>query len=286
MQKRPRFPRKWSWPNGQKICFTISIPFEAFEKQSQVSLVGKPGEVDRFSLSYGDYGWKAGIWRLLNLLDDFGFKATIATNGLLAERHPEIIRTLADEGHEICAHDWANDQYLSAKRSKDEESATIARCTKVLTDASGGIRPVGWGSVAASGQDFTNALLAQQGYTWCADDVSDDLPFIEHTAHGPLVMIPRITNFTNDITSVILPRNPPSVLFENFKDTFDESYREAELGNPKLVGMTMHAHMGGRLTLLPALRRCFEYLKTHDGVYNSTHSDLAEWTFKHEGVKK
>jgi peptidoglycan/xylan/chitin deacetylase (PgdA/CDA1 family) len=286
MQKRPRFPRQWSWPNGQKICFSITIAFEAFERQSQISLIGKPGEVDRFSLSYGDYGWKAGIWRLLNLLDDYGFKATVGTNGLLAERHPEIIRQLADEGHEVCAHDWANDLHLGAKRSKDEESAAIARCTKVLTNATGGIRPNGWGSIAASGQDFTNELLAQQGYSWCVDDVSDDLPFVEHTAHGPLVMLPRITTFTNDITAVIFPRNPPSAFFENFKDTFDESYREAELGNPKMVGITVHAHMAGRLTLLPMLRRCFDYMKKHDDVYTATNSEVADWTFKRENVKR
>jgi allantoinase len=284
MPSRPRFPRKWSWPEGQKICFSITIAFEAFERQSQVTLIGKPGEVDRFSLSYGDYGWKAGIWRLLNLLDDHEMRATIGTNGLLAERHPQIIKTLADEGHEICAHDWANDLHHQ-KRSKDEESASISRCTKVLTDTAG-VRPVGWGSLAASGSEFTNALLAQQGYMWCADDVSDDLPFIEHTANGPIVLIPRTSTFTNDITAVILSRNPPSVFFENFKDTFDESYREGEQGNPKLFSITLHAHMAGRLTVVPMLRRCLDYVRQHGGVYCALASEVADWTFKHEGVKR
>ncbi len=73
---RPRFPRQWAWPNREKIAFTVGVPFEAFEKQSQVSYIGVRGELDRFSLSYGDYGWKAGIWRLLNLLDEFKIKAS------------------------------------------------------------------------------------------------------------------------------------------------------------------------------------------------------------------
>ena len=96
MSKRPRFPREWSWPGKEKIAFTVGIPFEAFEKQSQVNFVASKGQLDRFSLSYGYYGWKAGIWRLLNILDEYDLKASVSANGLAAERHPQIVRALAD----------------------------------------------------------------------------------------------------------------------------------------------------------------------------------------------
>lgn len=39
-----------------------------------------PGKVDHFSLSYADYGWKSGIWRLLDFLDSVGLKASVSTN--------------------------------------------------------------------------------------------------------------------------------------------------------------------------------------------------------------
>ena len=48
MSKRPRFPREWSWPGKEKIAFTVGIPFEAFEKQSQVNFVASKGQLDRF----------------------------------------------------------------------------------------------------------------------------------------------------------------------------------------------------------------------------------------------
>jgi len=75
MATRKKFPREWSWPGKEKIALTVGVPFEAFEKQSQVSLVGQRGQLDRFSLSYGDYGWKAGIWRIMNILDEYGIKS-------------------------------------------------------------------------------------------------------------------------------------------------------------------------------------------------------------------
>jgi hypothetical protein len=39
MAKRARFPRQWSWPDNAKIAFSVGIPFEAFEKRSQVNYV-------------------------------------------------------------------------------------------------------------------------------------------------------------------------------------------------------------------------------------------------------
>lgn len=281
MAKRNRFPREWSWPGNAKIAFSVGIPFEAFEKQSQVNYVATKGALDRFSLSYGDYGWKAGIWRLLNLLDEYGLKASVSTNGLAAERHPDIIRMLAQDGHEVNGHGWANDVYAK-DATPEQERAEIVRCTRMLTEATGGVKPVGWTSPGSSGSDMTIELLAEQGYIWVGDDASDDLPFVQQTKSGPFVILPRTNISTNDISAWVFPANPPSVLHENFTETFDQLYREGNEGGPKWLSMTLHAHMAGRPTMASTIRRCIDYVKKHDGVYYPRNRDIAEWTLKRE----
>ncbi len=271
-----RYPRPWAWPNGARIAVTIGMPLEGFQFQSQYNHVAMPGKVDLFSLSYGDYGWKAGIWRLMDLLDAAGIKGSVSANGIIAERHPEIIRTLADEGHEVLGHGWVNDIYVK-DAGPDKEREEIARCTKVLTEAAG-VRPVGWTSPGSSGSAHTVGLLREQGYTWLGDDASDDLPFIDRTTGGPFVILPRTNMATNDITMWIFPRNPPSVFWEGFKDTFDQLYQEGESGSPKWIDLTLHSHMAGRPTLVPTIRRCLEYAKQHDGVLFTRKRDIAEWT--------
>jgi peptidoglycan/xylan/chitin deacetylase (PgdA/CDA1 family) len=280
MAKRSRYPREWSWPGNAKIAFSIGIPFEAFEKQSQVNFVASKGALDRFSLSYGDYAWKAGIWRLLQILDEYGLKASVSTNGLAAERHPEIVRTLAQEGHEINGHGWANDVYAK-DATPDQERAEIIRCTNKLTETAGGIRPVGWTSPGSSGSEVTNELLAEQGYIWVGDDASEDLPFIEQTKHGPFVILPRTNLHTNDISTWVFPANPPSVFAENFRDVFDQLYREGEEGCPKWLSITLHAHMAGRPTMSATIRKCLDYANKHSGVFHTRNRDIAEWTLKH-----
>ena len=283
MATRTRFPREWSWPGKERIAFTVGVPFEAFERQSQVNFVAVRGQLDRFSLSYGDYGWKAGIWRIMNLLDEHGLKSSISANGLAAERHPEIVKTFAGEGHEVLGHGWANDVYAK-DATPDEEAAEIARCTATLTEATGGVRPVGWTSPGSSGSEATNELLAAQGYLWVGDDASDDLPFVKDTTHGPIVIMPRTNTPQNDLTMWLAPRNPPSILWEGFRNTFDTLYAEGEAGAPKWMEITLHCHIAGRPTLQPVIRQCLDYAKRHDRIWFARRRDIAEWTLKHEGI--
>lgn len=44
--------------------------------------------------------------RLLTLLDRHDARATFFTLGIVAERHPRLVRAIADRGHEIASHGW------------------------------------------------------------------------------------------------------------------------------------------------------------------------------------
>jgi peptidoglycan/xylan/chitin deacetylase (PgdA/CDA1 family) len=109
MPAKSRYPRQWAWPGDAKIAMSIGLAFEAFQYRSQYSHAAERGKIDHFSLSYADYGWKSGVWRLLDLLDELGLNASMSTNGLAAERHPVVVRAVAEAGHEIVGHGWVKD---------------------------------------------------------------------------------------------------------------------------------------------------------------------------------
>jgi peptidoglycan/xylan/chitin deacetylase (PgdA/CDA1 family) len=279
MAEKPRtrrFRRRWEWPNGARLVVSVGIALEDFKLQSQVRTEGQPGKVNHFSLSYANYGWKAGIWRILDLLDEFGLKGNMSVNGLAAERHPDAVRAVVEAGHEVNGHAWVNDVLMNDE-DPDAERTEIRRCTQVITEAAG-VRPVGWTSPGSTGSKNTYDILVSEGYTWNGDDASDDIPFIRQTAHGPLVMLPRTNLFHNDLALWIQGKNPPSVIWESFKNSFDELYAEGVDGYPKWTEITLHAHMAGRPTLIPTLRQCFTYVKEHEGVINLRRRDIAEWT--------
>ena len=73
-QDRP-VRRPWRWPGDARIVVSVGLAFEAFEQRSQFITSASGAGANCFSLSYGDYGWKAGAWRLIELLEQAGIVA-------------------------------------------------------------------------------------------------------------------------------------------------------------------------------------------------------------------
>src|SRR5262245_17642604 len=181
------YPRKWKWPDGERIAMTIGMAFESFKYASQYSHFPESGKVDHFSLSYSDYGWKAGVWRLLDLLNSTGLKSNVSTNGLAAKDHPDAVKAITDAGHEVNGHGWVND-IIMKDDEPEAEREDIRAVTEAIVNACG-VRPVGWTSPGSTGTKNTLNFLREAGYIWIGDDASDDLPFLRATPHGPIVVL-------------------------------------------------------------------------------------------------
>jgi len=273
-----RYPRQWAWPNGAKIAVSINMAFEAFMRHSQVTLEKTENKIDHFSLTYAEYGAKSGAWRLLDLLDEYKLAGSVSTNGLAAERSPHVVRAFADARNEIVGHAWANDVMLKDD-DPDAELAEIRKCTQAITDAAGA-PPVGWTSPGSAGSANTLSFLKGEGYIWNGDDASDDLPFLKETDKGPMVVMPRTNMPMNDLIMWVLGRNPPEILWQGFKDTFDQLYAEGQAGSPKWTEITLHCQMAGRPTLIPTVRKCLDYARSHESVWFARKRDIAEWALK------
>ena len=87
---KPGRPGTWEWPNGAKIAIAVGLALEDFKQNSQARVEGQSGKASHFSLSYGHYGWKAGVWRLLDLLDEFAIRANLVTNAQAAGRAGKV----------------------------------------------------------------------------------------------------------------------------------------------------------------------------------------------------
>ncbi len=275
-----RYPRNWSWPNGAKIAVSVNMAFEGFVRRSQYVQEKTSNEKDYFSLSYADYAWKSGAWRIMDLLDDLGVRGSVSTNGMAAEEHPHVVKAFADQGNEIVSHGWANDE-LSKDTDPNAERDEIRRVTQTLTEVSGK-KPTGWVSSGGARSRNTMDLLTGEGYLWSADDASDDLPFLRDTANGKMVVMPKTNIPHNDLIMFVIGRSSPNIIWDGFKDSFDQLYREGERGSPKWTEMTLHSHIAGRPTFIPVYRRCVEYARQHDAVWFATKGEIAAWALKHE----
>jgi allantoinase len=272
--------RAWRWPGHERIAFTIGLAFEAFEFQSQYRTRDTPGKLNPLSLSYADYGAKVGAWRLLDLLEGYGLKSHMSTNGLAAERHPEFLALAVKEGHEISGHGWVNDRIYTAD-DIETERRDIVRTTDAIAAATGQ-HPRGWTSSGATPSVNTLGLLAEAGYQWSGDDASDDIPFVKDVGGHAMVMLPHTHTHQNDVQIFLGPRNGPGIIWEGFKESFDQLYREGTEGMPGWTEIILHCQIGGRPVLTGTIRKCLDYIRSHDGVWCTTRGAIADWTLKRE----
>ncbi|MFI6299977.1 polysaccharide deacetylase family protein [Nonomuraea sp. NPDC050790] len=273
-----RSRRTVHWPQGQYAAATIGVALEAFENQSQLRLAGRPGQRDSFSLSYGEYGVRVGVWRLLELFDDLAVKASFSVSGRLARDWPDVVKAVADAGHDLVGHGWVNDVFLN-EADAGAERDIIVRTLDAIEKAAG-TRPTGWASPANSSTERTKQIMVDSGLTWSGDDASDDLPYVEPVGDGRLAVLPKTNLSANDLIHWILPTNSPQVFAEGFADTLAVAWAEGEAGRPQWADMVLHCHMAGRPAFLPTLRRCLLEARRRERVWWTTKDTLAAWTLE------
>src|SRR3954463_3885896 len=113
---------KIEWPDGKKICATLTVAFEAFTRGGHFKKAKGLG-VNLVSLSHANYGGNAGIWRILEILQRNNVTATIDVNGLAVQKWPDCIKALHDQGSEITGHGTTNDikmTELTPEQQRDE----------------------------------------------------------------------------------------------------------------------------------------------------------------------
>jgi len=61
---------------------------------------------------------EANVDRILEMFDQQGVKATFFTLGWIAERHPQMVKTIAEQGHEIASHGWSHVRVTQQNREQ------------------------------------------------------------------------------------------------------------------------------------------------------------------------
>jgi len=279
--------RPLKWPNGKRLALMITLNLEYWELTQDRDgpyFPGGPSINERLlparvpdfnNHSWREYGHRVGIWRLYETFDAAGVPASCAVNGILCERHPQIVTAAARRGWEMIAHNFIQtDVLIDYREDRAREREVIARTLDLIETATGR-RPKGWLSSSLRCTVNTSDILKELGLTYHCDYMNDEQPYLIHTEHGPLVSIPY-TQEVNDI-SMFLRRNfTAATALETMKDEFDELYR-ASAQSGRIMSIGLHPHIIGRAYRVKALREFLAYAKGFDGVWWATREEIADW---------
>jgi polysaccharide deacetylase family protein (PEP-CTERM system associated) len=122
--------------------------------------------IERAAWSDRESRVEASTERLLELLGEFDVHATFFTLGWIAERHPGLVRRVAEAGHEIASHGWWHRRIPACTPGEFRREVVDSR--RILEDVTG-VTVLGHRAPSFSlvpGSEWAFDLLIEAGYAY------------------------------------------------------------------------------------------------------------------------
>ena len=266
---RNLLPEKW--PNDARVA--VALSFDSDHETNELRDGGK--SVGR--LSWGQYGNRKGVPRILDVLSRHEISATFFVPAVTALLHPDEQRRVIDLGHEIAIHGWIHE--LNSVLPYETEKDLMFRSDETLEKITG-VRPVG---LRTPSWDFSpNTLQIERELELLYDSslFADDDPYelVEHGEPTGIVELPvewirdDAVYFNMARFDGLRPYTPPTAVFDIFKREFDGAKEESGL-----FVLTMHPHVIGYRSRIWILDNLIDHMKTSGDVWFATHADIARY---------
>jgi hypothetical protein len=262
-----------AFPDGKRLAFSVNFPVEWWADESKA---------DPQTRYHQEYSATVGAWRLLDVFDRTGVKATCHLNGMVAELFPDLAREILHRGHDIGAHsyDQSHHQYAMA----EEEERQVVRKTLQTIETVTGYRPRGWISNGRRLSRNTVRIVAEEGLAWHNNHDMGDVPRIVRVGDKTIIDIPiqRYMNYNERKLAGWTGEQGRSCaeIVEFFKSQLD-AMRGAAQYEPLCFQIGAHAHMSGLPAYAWALQQMILYVLSFDDVWFVTTDQLAQYWRDH-----
>jgi peptidoglycan/xylan/chitin deacetylase (PgdA/CDA1 family) len=251
----------------------VALSFDADHETNPL----REGDESPMRISQGQYGARQGTPRIRALLEREQIPATFFYPAVSALLHPEEVRAVAADGHEIGIHSWIHER--NTELPYEAERDLSFRAADVLAELAGRL-PVGMRTASWDFSPNTLNIITEMGLLYDSSLMADDDAY-ELTLDGePTGVVELPPEWIRDDAvywnmqrfSGLRPYTPPSGVEEIFKAEFDGAF--AERG---LFLLTMHPHYTGHRSRIAVLQRLIEYAKARGKVWFATHEQVARW---------
>jgi peptidoglycan/xylan/chitin deacetylase (PgdA/CDA1 family) len=286
-----RRPPKVVWPDEAKVAVNLVINYEegseAYERLGDAKTDGLaelnwslPKEFRDFAMeAVYEYGSRVGIWRLLNMFEEYGIHITFFACGQALERNTEVGAAIGELGHEPCSHGyrWSEPWHMT----REEEAEQIQMAIDAIRTTTGS-RPVGW-YWRYSSSPWTRELLVEEGgFLYDSETYNDDLPYFTQVGEKQHLIVPYSQTY-NDVRYALSEGGfgSPQDFYDYLKRGFDELHREGERGYPKMMSVGLHSRWAGQAARANALRQFIEYALDKGGVWFARRDEIAQHWLEH-----
>jgi allantoinase len=267
---RPRL----SWPNDARVAVWVipNIEHFLFDRPS-TRLTNLPVNPDVLNYSWRDYGVRVGIWRMMEVMERYGVKGTVALNSDVCARYPRIIEEGKKLGWEWMGH-GNNNSTLFAGQSEAEERALIKDVVTTISK-SVGKAPRGWLSPALSETMRTLDILAENGIEYVGNWVNDDQPYPMRVKKGSMIAMPYSVEI-NDIPALLDLHQSPETFGQMICDQFDVLYEDGAQSG-RVMSICLHPFLVGYPHRSKYFAKALHHITSRQEVWLTTGGAIVDW---------
>jgi peptidoglycan-N-acetylglucosamine deacetylase len=260
-----------TWPGGARCA--VALSFDSDHDTNEL----RDGGVSIGRMSWGQYGSRVGIPRILDILKREEIRASFFVPAVAAKLYPDEQRRVIAEGHEIGLHGWIHE--LNSVLPEEIERDLHFRAADALEKITG-IRAVG---MRTPSWDFSPATLKIQrelGLLYDSSLMADDDPYelVENGAPTGIVELPvewirdDAPYFNMNRFQALRPYTPPPAVLDIFIREFDRAHAEGGL-----FLLTMHPHVITYRSRIFILEELIRHIKAKGRAWFAPHAEIAAY---------
>lgn len=260
------------WPGGAKCAVAFTMDMDA----DSILHLAHPDRAPRMvsALSMLKYSPQIAVPRILSTYRKFGLKQTFFLPAWCMEQYPETVEAILRDGHELGYHGYIHEH--QNELSRDEEHYWLQRSLEVFTSMTGK-RPKGARSPLYNFSEHTADLLIEEGFTFDASLMGDDVPYFLETAKGRLTELPSSwalddwPQFMHSLEfNYLMPIRSPEEAWRTFWAEFEAAWEHGGLWIA-----VWHPKVSGRLARWSYTERMIEQMLKIGNVWIASLGEIA-----------
>jgi peptidoglycan/xylan/chitin deacetylase (PgdA/CDA1 family) len=265
-----RWREEYKWPKGKSCAVVCSFdvdgesPFVWMNRGQPVSKLGE-AEQRRF-------GPRTGVYRIMDLLEQYEVKGTFFVPGLTVEQNPDLLGNILERGHEIGLHGYYHERVDDL--SKSENAVILDKSIELFRNRTG-LTNFGYRSPSFEMTADMFDLLAERGVLYDSSLMGAEHPYsLSGVTEVPvqwLIDDAIYFRYTSGPRDKGHPANPNSVL-EGWIEEF-EGLREFK----GVFTLTAHPWISGRPQRIRMLRKLFSHIMACDDVWWASAGEIAQY---------
>ena len=261
------------WPGGARVAVYLGLNIEHFLLDHPSTSIW-PGtstlRPDALNHGWRDYGTRVGIWRIIDILDRYGIRASALINSLAAEAYPQIVAAGRDRGWAWLAHGRTN-SVLHTDLDPDAERRELTDIVTTIERATGR-RPRGWMGPGLTETYRTPALLAELGLEYLLDWTNDDQPYPLRTPG--LLGVPYSVEL-NDLMLFTGTGVSGPEFVRIVRDQYEQLSADAA-DSGRVLALALHPFVTGQPFRARYLAEALAYLAAQPDAWLTTSDEIAD----------